>query len=231
MAQTRAQLNSWPLITRIRRVWREGGLPAIYGCIVARIMRHNSAIWHERALTADLPLPKAEAPVRIIHDDPQATLEWLHRRPHDPRELGLARAEHHLLSRAELNGALVAYVKAGWGEVWISDYQSAVRFPPETAFIYDTYVEPALRRQGIGKALVAAVTRELQARGFARVFCHIPEWNGASRRLYESLGFAARRKIVFARVFGLGILWPRPQVLWHHSASSTERGTSDHKES
>ncbi len=231
MAETGAQLSGRPPITRIRRVWQEGGLPAIYGCIAERVLRHNSAIWHERQLVGELPAAKAKLPVSIIRDDLRGTLEWLYRRPHDPRELGLALAEGHLSPRAELNGALVAYVKAGWGAVWVSDYQGFVSFPPEAAFIYDTYVEPALRRQGIGKAMVAAVMKELQARGFARVFCHIPEWNRASRHLYESVGFVARRKIVFARILGLPILWPHPRMLWRHPPSSTEHPTSGHSRS
>jgi ribosomal protein S18 acetylase RimI-like enzyme len=180
---------------RIRRAWGDGGLMAVLGSIVQRLYLHNSAIWHERDLAKHIPDLRARFAIRIVLDDPMGTAEWLRARPHDATELSVAVARDHLLARAHLPGGPVAYVKAGWGDVWISDFQRSIRFPPDTAFIYDTYVDPLYRRRRIGLALLAAVIRELRARRFGRVFCHIPEWNLASRRLYKSLGFVARRRI------------------------------------
>ena len=79
---------------------------------------------------------------------------------------------------------------------------------------YDTYVAPNHRKQGIASALVIGVIGTLKERGFCRVFGHIPEWNVASRGLYESCGFAPRRRISFTRLLGISVIRPHPRTLW-----------------
>jgi len=207
-------MNHSPLLARIRRAWEEGGLRALGRGLAERVWRQNSAIWHERKLEGDLPHPSAQMPLGIVLEDASGTVAWLRTRPHDPIELSLALAEGHLIARAEVNAQPVAYLKVGWGEVWVSDYQCGIKFPERAAFIYDTYVDSALRRRRVGSRLVAAVMHELKRRGFSRVYCHIPRHNIASRRLYESLGFAPRKQILFLRLLGARIFCPHPRVLW-----------------
>ena len=50
--------------------------------------------------------------------------------------------------------------------------------------------EPA-RRQGVGRALVAALLAELRAEGVQRVSLEVRGSNGDAQRLYAGLGFAA----------------------------------------
>jgi len=171
-------------------------------------------MWYERDLTGDLPGREARIPIRIALDEPERTIEWLRTRAHDPRELSLALARGHLLARADLGESPIGYVKAGWGEVWVSDFQRCVALPEGAAFIYNSWVDPAHRRQHVASALLAAVMGELQGRGFRRVFCHIAEGNMASRHLYESSGFVARRRICFTRLLGVAVVRPHPRALW-----------------
>ena len=220
VAKGRAGVSRPPLVTRIRRVLRQEGLAGLCAAVAERVWRRRTAIWHERDLTVDLATAQARIPISIILDDPRGTIQWLRTRPHDPSELSLALANGHLLARAELDQTPIGYVKAGWGKVWVSDYQSCISFPDEAAFIYDSYVDPAHRGRRVGSALVGEVMRELKARAFSRVFCHIPERNVASRRLYESSGFVPRRRICFTRLLGATFLLPHPRVLWRRSAAS-----------
>ena len=202
------------LWTRAQKVWRTGGTTGLCRSIAQRAYRHSSAIWHERDLTTDCPVSQADIAVRVVMDDLIGTVDWLRSRPHDERELSLAVAGGHLLARADLPEGPIGCVKAGWGDVWVTDFLCCLRFPSDTAFIYDTYVAPAYRRKGVARALLAAVIKELASRSFRRVFCHIPEWNVASRRLYGSLGFVARRRIRVVRLFSIPVLWPHPKALW-----------------
>jgi ribosomal-protein-alanine N-acetyltransferase len=62
-------------------------------------------------------------------------------------------------------------------------------------------VERGRRGQGIGRALVGAVLRDLRARGAAAVYLEVRESNAAARHLYDGLGFleVGRRKRYYHR--------------------------------
>jgi [ribosomal protein S18]-alanine N-acetyltransferase len=49
-------------------------------------------------------------------------------------------------------------------------------------------VDPACRRLGLAKALLAAATGALRDAGSKRLFLEVDEGNSAARRLYQSLG-------------------------------------------
>jgi ribosomal-protein-alanine N-acetyltransferase len=51
-------------------------------------------------------------------------------------------------------------------------------------------VDPHARRQGIGRALVAAFLAEAKARGGESAFLDVAEGNAAARALYLAMGFA-----------------------------------------
>lgn len=55
-------------------------------------------------------------------------------------------------------------------------------------FVEDLYVRPQARRLGVGRALLAAVAAEAQARGCARVDLNVLDWNPA-RDFYAAIGF------------------------------------------
>jgi ribosomal protein S18 acetylase RimI-like enzyme len=50
-------------------------------------------------------------------------------------------------------------------------------------------VDPALRRRGVGRALVDAAIAEARARGARRLTLRVLAPNDGARRLYESAGF------------------------------------------
>lgn len=62
-------------------------------------------------------------------------------------------------------------------------------------------VEGTRRGQGIGRALVSAVLRELRARGATAVYLEVRQSNAAARHLYARLGFheVGRRKGYYRR--------------------------------
>jgi ribosomal protein S18 acetylase RimI-like enzyme len=56
-------------------------------------------------------------------------------------------------------------------------------------WLYYVAVDPACRRQGLGRSLVAAAEQWLAVRGIVKVQLMVRETNGAVARFYERLGY------------------------------------------
>ena len=84
---------------------------------------------------------------------------------------------------AERDGEVVGYTYSG---VEGNDYMS-LRGP--AGVLYDIVVDPAHRRQGIGRMLVEGTLEALKARGAPRVVLSTAEKNKPAQRLFDSAGF------------------------------------------
>ena len=75
-----------------------------------------------------------------------------------------------------------------------------VRAAVGEAEILTLAVRPALRRQGVGAALVRSAAEHAHRLGAAQIFLEVAVGNAAARRLYKGLGFAevGRRKGYYA---------------------------------
>ena len=84
---------------------------------------------------------------------------------------------------AERGGAVLGYTYAG---VEGPDYM-ALRGP--AGVLYDIVVDPAHRRQGVGRMLLDATLAALEARGATRVVLSTAERNESAQRLFARAGF------------------------------------------
>ena len=84
---------------------------------------------------------------------------------------------------AERDGELLGYTYAG---VEGYDYM-ALRGP--AGAVYDIVVDPAYRRQGVGRLLLDATVEALKARSVPRVVLSTAEKNEAAQRLFDRAGF------------------------------------------
>lgn len=73
---------------------------------------------------------------------------------------------------------------------------------PRIGYVYFVAVDPARRGRGAGRALVADALDRFRAARTTRVFAAVPEDNGASRRLFESLGFQETPRSALRRWYG-----------------------------
>jgi len=121
--------------------------------------------------------------------------------PEDERA-GLNRQtwENHFRKKIE------AFVEGNRTERWIAEGPSGETLgyvilgesgflTPEThAFLYDIWVAPDHRDQGVGKALVDWASNWARERGHRKIKLEVGEGNGRARHVYEKLGFSAERR-------------------------------------
>ncbi|HKS28129.1 MAG TPA: GNAT family N-acetyltransferase [Pyrinomonadaceae bacterium] len=98
---------------------------------------------------------------------------------------------------AELNGEVLGYTYAA---VEGSDYMS-LRGP--AGVLYDIVVDPASRRQGLGRMLLDATLAALEAQGAPRVVLSTAERNESAQRMFARAGFR-RTMIEMTRELGDG---------------------------
>jgi ribosomal protein S18 acetylase RimI-like enzyme len=84
---------------------------------------------------------------------------------------------------AERDGKVVGYTYAG---VEGNDYMS-LRGP--AGVVHDIVVDPAYRRQGIGRLLLDAAIQALKAKGAPRVVLSTAEQNVPAQQLFDRAGF------------------------------------------
>lgn len=77
-----------------------------------------------------------------------------------------------------------------------TDYVNGTDSSP-VAFLEGLYVSPEVRRQGISKALVAAVARWARAQGCTELASDTPLDNVTSQRVHERLGLAETERVVY----------------------------------
>jgi ribosomal protein S18 acetylase RimI-like enzyme len=84
---------------------------------------------------------------------------------------------------ADRDGEVIGYTYAG---VEGTDYMS-LRGP--AGVVYDIVVDPAHRRQGVGRMLLDATMVALRSRGAPRVVLSTAEQNTSAQRLFDRAGF------------------------------------------
>lgn len=58
---------------------------------------------------------------------------------------------------------------------------------PDVCYLQDLFTAPEARGQGVGRALIEAVTEWAKRRDCCRVYWHTSEWNETARRLYDQV--------------------------------------------
>ena len=84
---------------------------------------------------------------------------------------------------ADRDGEVLGYT---YGGVEGNDYMS-LRGP--AGVLYDIVVDPAYRKQGVGRKLLDATLEALKARGAPRVVLSTAERNASAQRLFDRAGF------------------------------------------
>jgi len=92
------------------------------------------------------------------------------------------------------NGSAVGFVEAAKRV----DYVNGTSSSP-VAFLEGLYVEPAARRKGVARALVAAVEAWAKAEGCTELASDSPLENVAAHAAHRALGFEETERVVYFR--------------------------------
>jgi aminoglycoside 6'-N-acetyltransferase I len=119
-----------------------------------------------------------------------------------PRHLQLAEMAA-IAAEPRRYAAFVAYGDArapvGFAEAALrTDYVNGAQSTP-VAFLEGLYVAPRLRRQGLGRALVAEVCRWAQDLGCSEMASDALLENKVSHAVHRALGFTETERVVFYR--------------------------------
>ncbi len=107
----------------------------------------------------------------------------------------LFRAAPEVFARvAELDGAIVGMA------IFFRNYSTWTGRPG--LYLEDLYVQPAHRRNGVGRALLGELARVAVAHGCARLEWSVLDWNAPAIAFYESIGAASRDGWTLYRISG-----------------------------
>jgi ribosomal protein S18 acetylase RimI-like enzyme len=81
---------------------------------------------------------------------------------------------------------------------------SIVPQTPIRGHLFDLYVSPSARNRGVGRALIAEVSDQLQSEGASHLSLDVELTNDAARRLYERLGFSPYEVLMATPIADLG---------------------------
>lgn len=108
--------------------------------------------------------------------------------PAPPPE-ALAQRMHQLLDGGD---TLVLLAGDGPDGLAVLRFRAAIWSTGLESYLAELYVAPALRGQGLGRALMEGALREARGRGADSMDIGVDEPDLVARRLYESLGFSNR---------------------------------------
>jgi ribosomal protein S18 acetylase RimI-like enzyme len=196
------------LISRGLKTLREEGIAAFLVAACKRIGKAlfstNAADWYAVELGVEGCEIERPAAVTLHCDLFEEAIDWMHDLRSEfgwvwnANEIDAAREFNHLLPLIRKNGQNVGYIKIGIDEVHVEDFGRRLRVSPGTALIYDTFVHPDCRSQGMASWAVSESMRYLAENDYSVLWCHIPRWNLASIRCYARCGF---RRICYVRSF------------------------------
>lgn len=85
----------------------------------------------------------------------------------------------------DANGAFLGYILVGAGGGFLT--------PEAQAFVFDLWVAPPHRRQGIGTFMLSWAEGWARGRGYRKLKLEVADANDAGRRLYAKAGFRPER--------------------------------------
>jgi len=113
---------------------------------------------------------------------------------------------------------LVGFIKLGRNLVHVHDFEGMIQLPDRVAFVYDTFIDPEYRHQGLAQMMLLNTMAYLDNLDYRTIFCHIEDWNEASVNAFSRVGFTRIGTVRYLRLTLLRWLiidghWHRPSAL------------------
>lgn len=202
---------------RARRALKKDGVLFLLKKLARKIkyltFRTTCSIWFCKSLSepVDSTAKHPDIDINFLKEDKSRLINWL--REHNARfpwmykekEIQLAETDKHIYASILHHGDIIGYIKVGINNVYIHDFDKAVCFPNDSAFVYDTFILPEYRGKNIASYAISRTIDFLREAGFKKLWCHIEKWNTASLKTFQKAGFIPKGTIRFSRVLGLPI--------------------------
>jgi ribosomal protein S18 acetylase RimI-like enzyme len=153
------------------------------------------------------------APVEFVLLDRHARRDWVVHRGDDAdwRQFRVALEHDHDIVLARRGEQVLGWAWLGYERVYLAPLGSEIRLTDGTGYLYDAYVRPAERGQGLAHGLVAARCERADDLGIERLLSHVLVGNAASLRTLQSHGFSTVGRTLFLRALALHV-WTREPV-------------------
>lgn len=202
---------------------RQEGLTAFCAKATRRVgeslFTTNSADWYCADLSLPPPSVYTPAAASVDLDAWDEVCGWLaelrsiFRWVYVEAELQAARDFGHLFPLLRLRQSKAGYMKVGFRQAYVTDFEEEISIPSGSAFVYDTFIHPDHRARGLATFMISQMLESLRQRGLQYVWCHIPRWNVASRRAFAKNGFVRTKHIRYFRLCRYGFRTYDPQRL------------------
>ena len=163
--------------------------------------------------------PRLPPGVELRLLDRHARRDWVCQRGADADwpQYRIALLHDHDLVVANRGRTTLGWAWIGYERVFLAPLGREIRLPAGTGYLYDAYVRPAERGQGIGRALVAARCRHADRSGVLRLLSHVMTRNAPSVRALQAHGFQIVGRTLFLRALVLRV-WTRGPLPAPHAA-------------
>lgn len=171
----------------------------------------NCSVWFERDLTQAIThfSPEIDVSIEFLVKDKKKLVNWLESKHKEypwiffVEEIEAANRNEHIFVTLTQHNRIVGYVKVGINQVYINDFNTEVSFPPNAAFIYDTFVLPNLRGKRLALFALNETMKYLDEHKYKRLLCHIEKWNVPSIKTFENAGFVSKGELRYLNVAGI----------------------------
>ncbi len=190
------------------------------GAIKRKNFKTNHAFWYCKLLDHEKTIHYGrnhDPSITIDYSNREHAIRWIQEQStkfpwiYVPEEIDYATRYHHYYPLLIREGKICGYIKVALNKAYVEDYENELSLQYDEAFICDTFILPDLRGQHLGRTLLSATLSQLTNIRF--VYCHIPGWNQASRRLYQHLGFQRIGHIRYIRLMRFRFFSHKPEKI------------------
>jgi len=190
------------------------------GKVKRKLFKTNEAYWYSKHLGEEVIIRIREEPgLRVEFYGYAETINWIRKYYkefpwiYNPKEVKCAEKYNHFYPSLKYNDKVVGFIKIAIVRAYIEDYEDEISLADDEAFIYDTFILPEFRKKRMGSFMLFSILNELKKKNFLFAFCHIPNWNCASCKLYQGMGFKRISYIRYIRLFRFRYFSAKPDTV------------------
>jgi len=196
---------------------RRQGISSFARAAGRRLFDRHRSIWFERPLDDTIEVIRPRFDGRMDFDHPERALDFIREKnipgTNDPLEIESMTERGHIFAGVMDGDDIIGFIKIGWDNVYVLDYETDIRVNAGDFFVIDIYIDPAMRGRGAGPFLVSASSLEMKRRGFARGVMHVRTDKTPMLRTCARTGYREIGRVDYRRILGRRVFRPHPAMI------------------